>query len=121
MAKNPWSTTEDGIRDTHDSYGLRAQDFGGGESGVEGHVGQDVHDGHQGDGDVDGLGQVPVRHYRLLQTTDVTEPPGLSYLAGKVVGNGRMGENVLLRPRKAMFWDGLFAAFLSVHNLVFAG
>lgn len=45
-------------RETYHSDGFGTQDFGRRESGEEGDVGQHVDDGHQGNGDVDGLGQV---------------------------------------------------------------
>ena len=49
-----------------DGHGLGAEDLGHAEGGVEGDVGEGVHDRHQDDGDADGPGQVPHRVLQLL-------------------------------------------------------
>jgi hypothetical protein len=48
----------------HHGYGLRAENLGDAEGGVEGDIGEDVHHRHQDAGDGDGAGQVPHRVLR---------------------------------------------------------
>ena len=76
---------------THHCHGLGAEDLWDTEGGVEGDVGEGVHDSHEDDGDSYGSGQVPDWVLQFLYDEVEIIPAVVSKQAG-VEGESNLGE-----------------------------